>query len=153
MTCIRRMAKLVPKAYTNESTALVLEVLGMDPLSMAMAQIIIAASTSIGQQGAKAAGAALQRLVSVVRSRFTSAPEGINDGPLSDLTDGETNVYVIASKLDVLIRNDKEFRKELVDLLEELEGDPATAKFMTEVTGGSVNKLVNIGNVEGNVSF
>jgi hypothetical protein len=130
-----------------------LEVLVMDPLSMAVAQIIIAASASIGQQGAKAAGAVLQRLVSVVRSRFAGAPAGAKDGPPPGLTDGETDVHVIASRLDVLIRNDKEFRQELVDLLEELGGDPATARFMTEVTGGTVNKLVNIGNVEGNVSF
>jgi hypothetical protein len=125
----------------------------MDPLSMAVAQIITAASASIGQQGAKAAGAALQRLVSTVRNRFASASEGIKGGQPPGLADGETNVQLIASQLDFLIHNDKEFRKELVDLLEELGGDPTTAKFMTEVTGGSVNKLVNIGNVEGDVNF
>ena len=125
----------------------------MDPLSIVVAQIIIAASASIGQQGAKAAGAALQRLVSFVKSRFTVEPKGAKDAPPSGLTDGETDLHETASRIDVLIRNDKEFRKELVDLLEELGGDSNTAKFMTEVTGGSVNKLVNIGNVDGDVSF
>jgi hypothetical protein len=128
----------------------------MDPLSLTVATLIATkAAEGFGSEIGTKAAVALQSIVKRVRARF--AGDAAAEDALTELEAGRQEagqVETVAGGVDEVIKADDGFRKELLELVAELKADPATGRFVTSISGDAkVGKVVNIGNVTGDVSF
>jgi hypothetical protein len=127
----------------------------MDPLSITVAALVVKALDSLASEGGRAAWAGLSRLVGAVRARFAGddAAQAALTAAEAAPTD-ETRTRELAGEIDRVAAQDTAFRTTLAELVREAEGDKVVGGFVTKVSGNAqVDKIVNIGDVTGNVSF
>lgn len=127
----------------------------MDPLSITVAALVVKALEQVASEGGRAAWAGLSRLVGAVRARFAgddSARAALEAAEAAPADEAATRQ--LATEIDRVAAQDTSFRATLADLVREAQGDRVVGEFVTQVSGNAqVDKIVNIGDVTGNVSF
>jgi len=128
----------------------------MDPASLgAMAVSILAPYLSqAGSTAAQKIGAALpgeiEHLLDAVRKRFGAEPDPYATQTLARLEQQPAAAPRQRALADVLAEKaeaDPAFRTELERLVDGVRSQPASMQFLTQVSGGEVGEILNIGSV------
>ena len=143
---------------------------GVDPsaitaISSAVLRVLVpyfkdAASGSAGELGKEAASSAAgtaaslaRRLVNAVKSRFGSDADSSRSlAALIDDPDSADASEQVRPDLEHVLASDQPFAAELVSLLRQISGTGADLAFVNNI-GGDVAKLVQIGEVHGDLHF
>jgi hypothetical protein len=127
----------------------------MDPVSITVAALLAKTLDQFAGEAGKGAWSGIGRLVGLIRSHF--ADDNAAEAALAQVEatpaspEGAEN---LAQALDRHAAEDPAFREALRAYIREAQQDPATASFVTEISGNAqVGKLVNIDRVDGDVSF
>jgi hypothetical protein len=138
----------------------------VEPVSAGLLAALLALkfSEGLGTQLGAATSAALGRLSESVRERLSELRERGRPGAteaeealasLEAAPDSERQLTAATSALDRLLQQDAGFRREVEELLgTAVRQDPGLRGFQVQVGGqASVDKIVQIGDVHGDVTF
>jgi hypothetical protein len=128
----------------------------VDPITITVATLLASkAVEALGGKVGEGLWAGIGRLAGLVREKLggdsagAAALERLEANPQD-----RTAVERLAGELDRHAAADPDFHQQLTALVEEARRDPKAGQFVTNVYGNAqVGKLVNIGDVQGNVSF
>ena len=127
----------------------------MDPISITAAALVATALQAFATQAGQGAWSGLSRLVNLIRAKLAGDEAGNKalDQVQASPAD-EARTRELAAAIDRHASADASFRESLAGLLREAQADPIIGQFVTTVSGNAeVGKIVNIGDVTGNVSF
>ena len=129
----------------------------MDPMTLAAAAVAIAAPylSEAGKAAAKKAGEAVgnqvEAVVKAIRQKFEADQDDYGKQTLARLeqqpeAEGRRRALtdVVAEKAEA----DSAFAQELMGLVEAAKQNPTTMQFLTQVYGGTVGEIFNIGSVQ-----
>jgi|SRR5580658_350719 hypothetical protein len=128
----------------------------IDPFAAGVAALIAAkAVAGFGEQLGNDTASSLERLIASVRRRFRGdahaeqALERVDDEPGDRAATAE-----LATVLDQYMQADEGFRADIAELLRTTRPNQELSQFLVQITGNAeVGKIVNIGEVHGNLSF
>jgi len=127
----------------------------MDPISITAAALVATALQAFATEAGQGAWSGLSRLVRLIRTKLagdeagSKALEQVQANPAD-----EARTRELAAAIDRHAGADALFRESLAGLLREAQQDPIVGQFVTTVSGNAqVDKIVNIHDVTGNVSF
>jgi hypothetical protein len=127
-----------------------------DPITVTMLALVASkALEGAGGEAGKSAWSGLGRLASVVRRKLSRnrAAEGQLDRVTSGIGTPDDRA-LLAAIIEDHIRTDAAFREELLSVIADAQRDTAAPQFLTTIAnGGKVDKIANIGHVQGNVEF
>ena len=126
----------------------------MDPLSLVAATLIAKAVENFGGEVGKSAWGGLRHLVDLVRGHLGATPSEVK--PLTEVETSPADparVDALARAIDVRL-TDTDFRHQLEDALKQSMRDASIRTIVTQISDNAVvEKLVNIGDVKGDVIF
>ncbi|OHV34664.1 hypothetical protein CC117_20880 [Parafrankia colletiae] len=128
----------------------------IESVGLAVAALFaVRATEAFGAGAGEGAWGFVRRLADLVRTRFSSDPDaGAALDELSASPSDAARIEAVAAFVQGYADVDPGFAAELERLIRHGASDPVAGRFVTEITGNaSVGKLVNIGEVTGDVSF
>ena len=129
----------------------------MDPMTLAAAAVTIAAPYfgEAGKAAAKKAGEAavaqVEALVGAIRQKFGANKDDYAEQTLARLEqqpEAEGRRRALTDLVAEKAEADPAFAQELTNLVEAAKQNPTTMQFLTQVYGGTVGEIFNIGSVQ-----
>ena len=99
------------------------------------------AAKKIGEQGVEK----LERLFGVIRDKFTADGDALTLLNLQQTPVDETAKSELTQSLKKKMDADSKFAEDVRTLVNQARSDPSVSQFLTQVYGGEVGKIVNIG--------
>jgi hypothetical protein len=128
----------------------------LDPLALTAATLLTTrALEGLGGEAGKSAWLGVQRLARAVREKLANDPDG--ESVLEHartIPQDQALILRLAQVLDRHLSEDTAFHATLTGFVADMRRNPVAGQFVTQISDSAqVGKVVQIGNVEGDVTF